>query len=278
LNTHVAKCAIAASSVITLPSRPNLATVLTKIGFKVDEKNTSDHVKKCWNSMSTYKVADHRFDSSDSELSNTRLMKVELELFKSSTGTHLPQIDKRAFEALGKMYPASENSQFVLPCAWINFGASPLADGFVTFLCTHDVSSTATTLIPATAPSEGEPPFRFTLMIQAKDYHNGTSLNATKLSKHARNCNDDSLDGVIGEKRLLCLAGGSVVVTASRKCQCPREFMPYAPGNGLILNDLLGRLELKRNMVTRAINHALLCDAKSNVYDINSKVDPDFSL
>jgi hypothetical protein len=127
LNTHVAKCAIAASSVITLPSRPNLATVLTKIGFKVDENNTSDPVKECWKGLSAYKVADHNFDASDREL----------ELFESHTGTHLLQIDKRAFEALVRMHPASENSQFVLPCAWINFGANPLADGLVTFFHTR---------------------------------------------------------------------------------------------------------------------------------------------
>jgi hypothetical protein len=294
LSSHLAKCAIAASSVIALPSRPNLATVLTQIGFKVDEKNTSDHVKEFWERLSTFKVADHMFDHSVSELSDTRSMKVELELFETGEGKHLQQIDKFAFEALSKMRPASENSRFVLPCAWINYDASPLADGFVTFLCTHDVSLGATTPIPATAPPEGEPPpsdplkgkplttdpFRFTLMIQAKDFHNGTLLNATKLAKHARSCNDGSLDGVFGKTRLLCVAGSSTVVTSSRKYPYPREFMPYVPGSGHILTKLLACLELKWNMVTRAFDHALLCDADSIVYDINGtrNVDQEFSL
>jgi hypothetical protein len=299
LSSHLAKCAIAASSVIALPSRPNLATVLTQIGFKVDEKNTSDHVNFFWERLSTFKVADHMFHHSHSELSETRFMKVELELFETGEGKHLLQIDKFAFEALSKMRPASETSRFVLPCAWINYGASPLADGFVTFLCTHDVSLWATTPIPATASPEGEPPpsdppngkplttdhleikpFRFTLMIQAKDYHNGTSLNATKLAKHARSCNDGSLDGVFGKTRLLCVAGSSTVVRSSKKCPYPREFMPYVPGSGHILTKLLACLELKRNMVTRAFDHALLCDADSIVYDINGtlNVDQEFSL
>ena len=83
---------------------------------------------------------------------------------------------------------------FALPSAWINFGNSPLADGFVTFWCE------ATT---------GEKPsdFKCTLTNQAKDYHNDSKLDKAKLNKHAERCNAAVLDGVFGKRRLLCVAG-----------------------------------------------------------------------
>jgi hypothetical protein len=44
LSTHVAKCAIAASSAIDVSTRPDLQKILSKIGFTVDRYASSDDI------------------------------------------------------------------------------------------------------------------------------------------------------------------------------------------------------------------------------------------
>ena len=81
-------------------------------------------------------------------------------------------------------------------------------------------------------------------MNQAKDYHNDSKLNKTKLNKHAERCNAAVLDGVFGKRRLLCVAGSMDVVLAKVQCNKDRNFLPYVFDNGQILLELLETLGL----------------------------------
>lgn len=254
LSTHVAKCAIAASSVIKEPERPNLQTTLSKIGFRLDpHDNTDSSVKGEWENLESYKVANHTFnEEEDAEAFETRQMNVGLELFADEDGIDLLQIAKDAFRTLlGMGVSADDEFEGALPSTWINYGASLLADGFVTFFCKKTDERGA---------------FRFTLMIQAKDYHNKSKLNIKKLKGHADRCKDVSLDGVFGECRLLCVAGSKDIVEAKQKCTQKRHFVPYASDKGEILKALLAVLESQRNANTRAKRFGTLCNARMEEY------------
>lgn len=98
LSTHVAKCAIAASSAIDVSTRPDLQKILTKIGFTVDRYATSDDIITAWKQLAFYKAADYKFDARDNLASDTRQMKVELDLLVGENGEDLLQIDKVAFQ------------------------------------------------------------------------------------------------------------------------------------------------------------------------------------
>jgi hypothetical protein len=253
LSTHVAKCAIAVSSAIDVSTRPDLQKILTKIGFTVDEHATSDAIITDWEELAFYKAADYKLDDSDNLASDTRQMKVELDLYKGEKGEDLLQIDKAAFQTLSKMEAVTlaegddgTRLAFAVPSTWIDYGASPLADGFVSFFC-KDYR------LPLKKPfrfffwkeyrESLKKPFRFTLMIQAKDYHNDNQLNIKKLNEHAARCSDVSLDGVFGKNRLLCVAGNAGVIHAKKSCTVKRNFMPFASNSGKILSDLLETLE-----------------------------------
>jgi hypothetical protein len=208
LSTHVAKCAIAASSAIELSARPHLQTILTKIGFRVDNNATSDAIKMVWEKLALYKPADCKFYGRDPSTTDTRQMKVELDLLVAENGADLLQIDKVAFRTLHKMEAVTAGeSEFTVPSTWINYGASPLADGFVSFFCTDE-----------SAPINQRVAFRFTLLNQAKYYNNNSRLNPKKLNEHAIRCNDVSLDGLFGKCRFLCVAGNADVIHAKKSC------------------------------------------------------------
>ena len=146
----------------------------------------------------------------------TRQMLVELGLFEGKDGEDLFRIEKDAFKTLKAMHHlqqlhpneitslrASRLPFICIPPTWINYGASPLADGFIAFYIerARDV-------------------LRYTIMNQAKGYHNETKLLKTqKLEDHAGRCADHSLNGVFGGSRLLCVSGHFDVVKAKRKCK-----------------------------------------------------------
>lgn len=198
LSTHIAKSAIAASSVIKEESHPTLQEALQSIGFEIDDSSTSDELKTEWGKLATLVVVEHAFDYTGTETERsvpfenamkTRPMNVELrQLWDIDTDEPLLQIDSMAFKTLTVMDAQAKDKTFVLPSTWIHFGASPFADGFVTFSCKKKTPETAT----------ANPPFKFTLENQAKDYHNGSKLLIRKLNEHAVRCGDSLLDGVFG--------------------------------------------------------------------------------
>jgi hypothetical protein len=110
-------------------------------------------------------------------------------------------------------------------------------------------------------------------MIQAKDYHNDTTLGITKMNKHAVVCGDVSLDGIFGKSRLLCVTGSKAVVLATRQCLNHRDFMPYVSDEGGILDDLLSTLALERAVRFRkALKFAVLCDSEKHLYCVDGSV------
>lgn len=258
LSTNIAKCAIAATSVIEDEKRPTLQKALQTIGFEIDERATSDSIKEEWKNLDKIKVVENIFDcvGEDEEtlIANamkTRPMNVELRQFcGDDTDENLLQIDSMASKTLKAMKPREKDGEFGLPSAWINYGPSPLADGFVTFYCQRTTGTTVT----------ADSAFRFTLMNQAKDYHNGGSkLHTKKLNERAVRCSAPVLDGVFGKRRLLCVAGSKDVVVAKVACAQKRNFMPYAFDSGRILKGLLKTLESQRNLKTRMLINATFC-------------------
>lgn len=250
LSTHVAKCAIAAASVIDKNTRPSLQQTLTKIGFQLDAmNNTSGTVEAYWKRLKHFKVASHEFNGGDGDdkAHFTRTMKVEMGLYESTDGKDLLLIDKIARESLIGMVAKDRKVSFSPPAAWINYGNSPLADGFVTFFCTTDEATV------------GNEAFRFTLMIQAKDYHNGSKLKTKKLKDHADRCSDAALNGVFGSERLLGVAGRKEVVHSKGATTIERNFMPYALDQGIVLAELLPTLESQRKFDTRISKLAVYC-------------------
>lgn len=282
LSTHVAKCAIASASVIDQESRPTLKDVFTKIGFKLDPKATSSAVKKAWDSLDEYQIVEHSFEgTSGTTPADTRQMQVELELCVDDEGNDLLQICNHAFKTLQSMKANDEGSKKLpaLPSAWTNFGASPLADGFVTFFCrkvTPKPKKQGRIVTPnprnpkrrRKATSPPNPPFKFTLEDQAKDYHNGSRLSIKKLNEHAERCSDASLNGVFGKDRLLCVAASSNVLFAKATCTQTRDFIPYAFDKGEILSELLETLEEQRNVKSRVETNATFCDANGTKVSI----------
>lgn len=244
LSTHVAKCAIAAASVIDKNTRPTLQQTLTKIGFRLDAmNNTSGTVER----LKHFKVASHEFNGGDGDdkAHFTRTMKVEMGLYD---GKDLLLIDKIARESLIGMVAKDREVSFAPPAAWINYGNSPLADGFVTFFCTTDEATV------------GNEAFRFTLMIQARDYHNGSKLKTKKLKDHADRCSDAALNGVFGSERLLGVAGRKEVFHSKGATTIERNFMPYSLDQGIVLAELLPTLlESQRKLDTRISKLAVYC-------------------
>ena len=269
LSTHIAKCAVACSCMIEMKSRPTLKRVLTKIGLQVDEKATSMEIRDKFIGLDNYKVIPYKVgeDYLQEDDYQTKQMNVELECVNINDNAYL-QICKKAHKALMGMEESSqeevnvnlEKGHSFLPNAWINYGSSPLADGFVTFYCKDLVSGNVE---------------RFTLMVQAKDYHENSSLDAQKLIAHAVRCDDDSLNGVFGEKkcRLLCVAGSSDKVLAKGTCQLQRNFIPYASNCGKILKELLPVLYKKRAYLARIKLYALFCDTNGDSYYSSSEED-----
>ena len=182
-----------------MQSRPTLKRVLTKIGLQVDRRATSTEIRDKFNGLDNYKVIPYKVgeDGLKEDDYQTKQTNDELDSVNINDNDYDLQICKKAHKALMGMEESSQEEvklnlkevliNSFLPNAWINYGSrSPLADGFVTFYCKDLVSSGTVQ--------------RFTLMVQAKDYHNNSSLCIQKLNAHAVRCADKSLNGVFGEK------------------------------------------------------------------------------
>ena len=234
LSTYVAKSAIAAALVMrddddgSSRPRPTLQEVLMKIGFRKDLKATNSDLSNKWDSFDRYEIVNHVF-LDDEEHTNSREMGSTL--FEASGVLH---ICKRAEKELLSMTVASELDKPDMPSAWKNTHCSAYPDSFVTFYCKQDDCFN---------------PIKFTLMIQAKDYHNKSQLNFPKLEKHSKRCEDSILDNVFGKDRLLCVAGSDkkIIAKNKRNGKNKRSFIPYAVNRSKLLQGLLSTLENQRN-------------------------------
>jgi hypothetical protein len=241
LSTHLIKCAVAASVTVQYDCRPSLHKVLSKIGFEIDEQSTSDEIKKVWSKMKDYKATCSTISGFEKTqlYRRTRQLQVELHIRKSKQHGKILVVDKLLLAVLTSLHYAQDFTTVhssLLPVTCINYGNSPFADGFVTFYVKEKDKDT---------------PFKFTVMNQSKDYHNETKLDAKKLNAHACTGQDELLDKVFGEKRLLCVSGAHDVVVAKKKCQMKRNCMPFAADKSMLLKELLGKLESQRNIRIR---------------------------
>ena len=280
LSVHMAKCALAAAMMIDPDSRPRLKEVLVKAGLQNDSCATSSTVEGKWDALADFSIEELWYDfsslarpedreNSRQEAAQTSQMDVELALLVDTNGgKDLLQISTAALRILKKLRPVPENveqnprieERAALPSTWVNNGASPLADGFITFFCRN-------------CKNDGAPPFKFTLMIQSKDYHNESRINVKKVNEHAQRCSDPSLNAVFGNERLLCVAGNTDVVLAKRDTDVKRDFIPYVCNLGNILTGLLGVLEERRNVNTRISTLATIVDTAGKEWNPPSDED-----
>jgi hypothetical protein len=215
LSTHLIKCAVAASVTVRYDCRPSLHMVLSKIGFVFDEQSTSDEIKKVWSEMKNYKATCSTISGFEKPqlYRRTRQLQVELHVRKSKEHGKILVVDKLLLAVLTSLKYAQDCTTVhssLLPVTCINYGNSPFADGFVTFYVKEEDKDT---------------PFKFTVMNQSKDYYNETKQDAKKLNVHADTGQDELLDKVFGEKRLLCVSGAHDVVVAKKMCRIKRKFI-----------------------------------------------------
>jgi hypothetical protein len=249
MSTHFVKTVIVASCAISFEERPSLQDALKTIGFDIDPNSTSESVKKTWDDLADWtahgwKNATQHLTTSfavelrileDVEFDCTGSTNDETSTISNDKGRCL-QIDCNAAKVLQGMGNTVESApELCPPVAFVNTGNSPFPDGFVTFYAVKKFQN------------ENEMPqhcTKWTIAIQAKDYHFGTSLNAKSLNKHADRTKDTILNRVFGTKRFLAVASGHASLFARRRVE-DREFLPYQlpATHSSFMSGLLGLME-----------------------------------
>ena len=271
LSTHLVKCAVAASLAVEKEKRPYLQEVLQKIGFQVDPLNTSATIKKRWADLNHCKAIGSKWKDTGKKccevFRSTYQMKSELMKTKldDDIETDYLIIDKLVFEALENLGPDPEG--YSSPVSCVNFGNSPFADGFITFHIIKEICSNSDAASGFQtnqknhmndSPEDGNI-CKFSIMNQSKDYHS-SSLNTKKLQKHAELGDDKLLHNFLGVSRLLCVSSSQNVLIPSRKCKCPRDFLPFCANQSAILERLLATLQHQRALRHRLKTHAFCCN------------------
>ena len=251
LSTHFVKCAIAASNAIAYAKRPSLMEALHAVGFELDENATDESVKNVWDDTRNWRAVGfvHHGRQNEEYVSKTVQLAVELSIIEDEgedgedSASKMLQIDTALGELLLSLAAKRGNdNHFSLPVASVNYGNSPLPDGFVVFFAKNQ----------NTGDTE-----KWTIMIQAKDYYK-TSISAKKLNEHAERAQSSILDGVFGARRLLCIASGHPSLFATRP-RLKRKFLPYSldeAGGNQLMPDLLA--QMARDEETRVEKYASL--------------------
>ena len=140
--------------------------------------------------------------------------------------------------------------------SWINYGNSDLPDGFVTFFAVEEDEE---------EEMDGRDE-KFSIMIQAKDYHDETNIDATKLNEHAAKASNSVFNGLFGDDdyRLVAVASTHKSLFATRRVAA-REFMPYSVKESVLIGDLHSKLTEQRNPKRRREEHGCICDEKGKV-------------
>jgi len=255
LSTHFLKCAIAASNAIAYTKRPSLMEALRAVGFELDEIGTDDSVKNVWNDTMNWKVVGFANQGRQNEeyVSQTIQLAVELRIIEDEgeeeaenegdkdSASKMLQIDSAWGALLLSMVAKTNNDDhFSLPVACVNYGNSPLPDGFVVFFAKNQ----------NTGVTE-----KWTIMIQAKDYYK-TSISTKKLNEHAERAQSSILDQAFGARRLLCVASGHPSLFVKRSGY-KRKFIPYSlneAGGNQMMPDLLA--QMARDEDTRVVKYA----------------------
>lgn len=257
LTTQIIKAALAASSVVAETTRPSIAASLKEIGFRHQKSNTHEGTDILFTMLESVKVVPHYFKEElpgHASSFETCLMEVELETLEVNDvvideevvkGDHdVVMIDQEVAGRLEKLgYKRHETEHFYPPIACVNYGNSPLADGFVTCQARD------------TSDDENQV-FRLSIMNQSKDKHSKGGLPITKLNVHADRCAKEALNGLFGSQRLLCVSTPENVFSDSGKCIIQRKFLPYVLSECKILMQLMTNLSRQRSKEGRIKKHA----------------------
>lgn len=265
LTTQIIKVALAATSVIVESKRPSVMATLAKIGVKTNSSILHESTSNILSTLDSLKVVPHYFKNERTVMDTsyrTHLMKVELEIFQRE-GKKMVMIDAAAGNRLEKItqqnqYSRSMKNVFHPPIACINYGNSSLADGFVSCIVKNDQDQV----------------FQFTIMNQSKDKHTTTSgLHISGLNSHADRCADPVLDGLFGEKRLLCVSTPRDYVSNQNKCRIKRKFASYVLLNCEILGLLMRDLNLQRSKEGRKRLNGAIYDSEGRKIQITGTTE-----
>jgi hypothetical protein len=241
MSTHFVKCALSASLAVCKEKRPSVKCTLERLGCSVDDLATSDSVKNFWTELEKYVVSCTLLEEATQYHSCTRQVNVGLKIVNCDDDTQVLQL-----HALMISRDCVSETDFAPPLACINEGNSNLCDGIVTFNAWNR----------DTQESE-----KISIMVQAKDYSEGSSLNVKELNKHADTMTNPVLDGAFGERRLLCVASCHSKLKASRGVTMERKYLPFQFNKGILLSTLLTVLREQRSEAARVEKYAAYCDA-----------------
>ena len=257
LATHSVKCAIAASMAVERSSRPSLKETLQHVGFRLDKNATSDAVTEEWNKMDNFQavcVPPNRDQEPTVFHTKTRQMRVGLNMMSDTKALQVDKLLHETLSAFGVNFDKRKRKTFSPPVACTNYGNSSLPDGYVTFVVEDKKASKKT----ASKKEASKRLQKWTIMIQAKDYH-GSSINAASLNKHAENACTPLLNGIFGENRLLCVASSDGSIESSRKAS-ERNFLPFHVQKSDLFKALLKQLKEQRSEKTRIQTYACFCN------------------
>lgn len=265
MSTHFVKCALAASAAVCFEKRPPVADTLALLGFGLDPIATTTSVRDTWTKLEDWVAVFTDEDGYNDYFFSTRQVKVGLKIVEAENEPNfeLLQIEKKLKDAIMKATPLVRTDSVppvgsVPPIACINEGNSDLCDGIVTFWAMHKTGRFAEKL---------------SIMVQAKDYHDTSTLDVHKLNKHAQTMSNKVLDGVFGKQRLLCVASTSASLLATSQVSIEREFLPFVFNMGNLLSQLLSQLKSQRFQSNRIAKYACFCDkyGKENQARISRK-------
>lgn len=252
MSTHFVKCALAASAAVCFEKRPPVADTLALLGFEVDPIATTTSVRDTWADLENWVAVFADTDKQNDYFFSTHQVKVGLKIVEAENEPNfeLLQIEKKLKDAIMEATPLVRTDSVppmgsVPPIACINEGNSDLCDGIVTFW--------------AMRKKTGRFSKKLSIMVQAKDYHDTSTLDVHKLNKHAQTMSNKVLDGVFGKQRLLCVASTSDSLLATSQVSNEREFLPFVFKTGNLLSELLSELKSQRCQSNRIAKYTYAC-------------------
>ena len=258
MSTHFVKCALAASIAVRAEDRPSVKATLECIGFSVDPIATSEDVKETWQKLGhLFAYAAPPIGEPTKYTNSTCQSNVGLKIVTCGNGKEVLQIEANLLSALMTSMPVIR-SDFTAPIASINEGNSDLCDGIVTFYASKDGGRTAE---------------KVSIMNQAKDYADGSTLNVLELNKHATKMKNSILDGAFGELRLLCVGTCHSKLMAQGPVTYKREYLPFEFHRGLLLKTLLRKLREQRSVSARVTRFAVHCNKHGAVVDLEAEIN-----
>ncbi|KAL3921834.1 MAG: hypothetical protein SGILL_002537, partial [Bacillariaceae sp.] len=253
MSTHFVKCALAASAAVEVNRRPSVQCALQTLGFQL-HSNTKGKVNDMWGSLEHCYATFFTSRSESGYHSNTQQLNVGLDILESTDGSNesFLQIDDRLRSAvLNSMGCRNANQGTIPPIACVNEGNSDLCDGIVTFF--------------AIDRNDSEVVKRMSILLQAKDYHGTSKVDATKMNLHAQKHDSTVLDACFGETRLFCVASTRRALFPKGSVGIPREYVLFAFDDGLLLTELLESLQSMRSREFRIAKYACVCNKYGDV-------------